>query len=818
MANTKHKIHAAKSDFYARWARLILRYRFAVLVVLTCSTLGLAYYAATHLRVDNSVESFAPPNSIEIKALKDYRATFGRADPFLILIEGAVFDLDFLKRLDALHGELRALKVDVRPPTSAPKIEEAPPTENTEFGFEDDGDDGWGEEDGGGIFSRVTSLINVRQTRAVGDGIQVDKLMTPLPTEEQIADKKKMILADSFLVGQVVDEAGRFALVTAYPINMYDGDLEKVTTEVLKIVESYSRDGFRIYVTGPPAIASLINQMVISDLTRLGGYSLILVVLVLAALFRHWIGILGPVLVILVSVFWTLGAMALFDLPVTILSGILPAFLFCVGVCDSIHMLSIYRSLRVEGVENKQAIIDAVAITGPPVFFTSLTTICGLFSLNFASVTVIAEMGIAGGVGVAFAWFFSLTLLPIILTFNEASVLGAREESKGLTIRFLEWAVGYRDTQPRRRDVRVLILTAVVALLCTWGVSQIRVYHDDLEILPDGSMVKVAVRVLDENVGGAALAELVLTPQQGSLKDIEVLRGLSKVIDDVLAYRDPVTNEPVVTHALSLVDVFKETRRAFNGGGQDEYRLPTSQNEVNDYAFVFENQSPGELGKLTTVDWSKTHVSMRVKWREATDYGPLLRYIETSLTTHLGDKAKWVGTGPVYVVNRLVKVMLMDLAVSFGTAFAFVTCFMLVMLGNVRMGLIAILPNLFPIMLVLGMMGLLGLPLDLNSLLIASIALGIAVDDTVHFLHHFKTAYRDSDDCQSALESASYHAGQAMITTSIVLVAGFSVLCLATNAAVFRFGFLTALTVLAALLTDLIALPSILRVIYKKRA
>jgi len=170
------------------------------------------------------------------------------------------------------------------------------------------------------------------------------------------------------------------------------------------------------------------------------------------------------------------------------------------------------------------------------------------------------------------------------------------------------------------------------------------------------------------------------------------------------------------------------------------------------------------------------------------------------------------------VVNRLVKVMLMDLAISFGTAFAFVTCFMLLMLGSVRMGAIAILPNLFPIMLVLGMMGLLGLPLDLNSLLIASIALGIAVDDTVHFLHHFKTAYQDSGDCQSALESASYHAGQAMITTSIVLVAGFSVLCLATNAAVFRFGFLTALTVLAALLTDLIALPSILRVIYRKRA
>ena len=411
MVQAKDKI-LSTSAFYARWGRWVLQYRRALLAVVTVATIGLAYFAGTTLTVDNSVEAFAPPESVEIKALKDYRATFGRADPFLILVKGDVFSPDFLQRLRDLHGALDALRVEVRPPMRT--NDDPQPQQSTEFGFE--GDDGeWGDEESGGIFGRITSLINVRQTRGFKDGIRVEQLMTPLPAVKDLPAVKSQVLSDSFLVGQVVDPKGRYALVTAYPINMYDGDMEKVTDGILEITADFERAGFEIHVTGPPAIASLINKMVISDLVRLGAFSLVLVTLVLIGLFRHWLGVVGPVIVILVSVVWTLGAMAALGLPVTILSGILPAFLLCVGVCDSIHLMTVYRSLLAEGQDNESAIIDAVSMTGAPIFFTSVTTICGLLSLNFASVTVIAEMGIAGGVGVAFAWLFSVTLLPALL-------------------------------------------------------------------------------------------------------------------------------------------------------------------------------------------------------------------------------------------------------------------------------------------------------------------------------------------------------------------------------------------------------------------
>jgi hypothetical protein len=176
------------------------------------------------------------------------------------------------------------------------------------------------------------------------------------------------------------------------------------------------------------------------------------------------------------------------------------------------------------------------------------------------------------------------------------------------------------------------------------------------------------------------------------------------------------------------------------------------------------------------------------------------------------------GTGPVYVVNRLVKVMLDDLAKSFGTAFLLVSIFMIFMLREWKLGLVAMMPNLFPIILVMGVMGLTNMPLDLNTLLIASIALGIAVDDTVHFLHHFRASFVATQDCEAAIHSAKNHAGRAMLTTSVVLTVGFIILCLATNDALMRFGLLTALTIVTAFLTDLIVLPAFLRWIYRRPA
>jgi hypothetical protein len=828
MANHEKPV-VVHSQFFTTWAELVLRYRWVTLSLLALVTFGACYQIATRLVIDHSVDSFAPPDAPEIKTLHEFRDTFGRADPFIVLVEGEVFSRPFLDKLAAFHTAIESIDVEITPSkhiTSSLMSTKAEDTSKTSEGDIDDwsdedwGDEGstdedWGDEQGS-VIARVVSLINIRKTTSNDGALEIRKLMQPLPDPAELPALKREVLNDSFMVGQVVGRAGKHAVLTIYPVDMYDGDVMKITDEILALSERFESPDFKIYVMGLPALGRQINHMIIDDFTLLGSTSLLAVILTLIWLFRSWMGVFGPVLVIMISVLWTLGFMATAGLSVNILSSIIPAMLFCVGVGDSIHMLSIYRDQKREGVSGNKALIQAVSITGPPVFFTSLTTMVGLFSLNFASVTAISEMGIAGGFGVVVAWFLSLTLLPIILSFNPKAMLGAElGQPRDWIQRFILWCIGLSSpTDNASRPQRILWISALLGVMMLWGTTQIRVFHDDLAMLPDDTPVKVAIYKLDEHVGGMSTAEIVITPTSGTLKDQALIAGLDRVASDVLAYEEPGTGQKIVTHGISIVDVAKELRRALHGGAQEEYRVPESQRETQDLLFLFENQSPDDLRSLVTVDWTKTHMTFRIRWREATSYTHLIHHIEDSVKRHLGTRVKTAGTGPVYVGSRLVQVMLYDLAVSFLTAFMFVTLFMVLMLRDLKLGLIAMLPNLFPIAIVLGFMGLFHIPLDLNALLIASIALGIAVDDTVHFLHHFQVAYEESQSCEAAIHSATQHAGRAMVTTSAILTMGFLNYCLGSNEAIFRFGFLTALTVVSALLIDLIVLPAFLRVLY----
>ena len=222
----------------------------------------------------------------------------------------------------------------------------------------------------------------------------------------------------------------------------------------------------------------------------------------------------------------------------------------------------------------------------------------------------------------------------------------------------------------------VLIGAGILGALFIFGLSLIQVFHDDLDMVPDEAPVKIAMQKLDEHVGGVATAELVLTPTSGTLKDADFIRGLDRVIADVLAYEEPGTGQNIVTHGVSLVDIAKETRRALKGGDQREYIVPQSQAEAQDLLFLFETQSPADLRQLVTVDWTKTHVTFRARWRESSAFTGLIDHIEASIEKHLGDTVKAAGTGPVYVGERLISVMLYDLSISFATAFFFVTIFM----------------------------------------------------------------------------------------------------------------------------------------------
>lgn len=809
----------SSSSLAVWWANLVVKRRYFTFIVLTLITVFFGYRATTQLVIDNSLESWAPPNAPEVQTLYDFRDTFGKPDAFLILIEGDVFTPKFLNRLSVIHKALRDVEADIEFDRSqrggvvpASKSEE-------DFTFEDDDEDA-GFDDRR-VMARVISLINVRQTRFIEGGLRVDRLLDPMPAPNELAILKKRVLNDDFLVGQVVDANGKFALLSATPVNMPDDELLKVHASVMSVVRAHDAADFDIQVTGMPAIGAEINEMVEYDFKLLGSISLALIVVILIVLFRSFTGVVGPFLVVVMSIVWTLGFMTLLGFPLSILSTILPAFLFCVGVADSVHFLSIYGRKR-QTMPEHEAIVASVSVTASPIFFTSVTTMGGLFSLSFASVSVIAELGIAGGIGVICAWFLSVTLLPPMMTFGKGPNIRADKTDDDWCDRGLAWLVGFSaPRQGRPRYLPTLMIGLTIFGAAVIGILQLQVYHDDLELVPEDSRVRLATETLDKHVGGTATAELMVNAKegQGTLKSLEVIRGLDAVASDVIAFRDQDNEPSLVTHTMSVVNIVKETRRALMENDPNAYTLPEKQQALSELLLLFENQSPEETKRVASVDWTATHLTFRVRWREATGYKGLVEFIEESAAKHLGDDVISRGTGSVFIASRLVSVLLRDLAVSFGSAFLFVAFFMIFMLRDLKLGLIAMLPNLFPIALVLGAMGWVAVPIDLNSLLVASIALGIAVDDTVHFLHHFKEGMKISaGDVEASIKRAVGTAGRAMVMTSIILIGGFVVFGFASTDASARFGLLTAATIVCALLVDMTVLPATLRWLYPAKA
>ncbi|MDP6946309.1 MAG: MMPL family transporter, partial [Myxococcota bacterium] len=296
-------------------------------------------------------------------------------------------------------------------------------------------------------------------------------------------------MADPTLPGRLVSEDGRLALLSMRTQFMSEADSSRVHDEIGVISERFASEDFVIHRSGMPALTASLNRQMIEEIRVLLVLAMLFVFGVMFVIYRHPLALVGPGFVVIGSVLWTFGAMAAVGEPMTMLSNILPAFIVCVGVGDSIHLQSNYRDLRRLGVPNHEAIVDSLSSTGVPMLFTTLTTMFGLLSFRFATIEAVGDLGTQGAFGVAIAFAMTTVCMPIVLSFNTKSLLGASEAGgKDLIGRFLSACVAASGRAPgrpadlpreRRRRGIVLVLAlalSVGSLVSAW--TLIRVWHD----------------------------------------------------------------------------------------------------------------------------------------------------------------------------------------------------------------------------------------------------------------------------------------------------------------------------------------------------
>jgi predicted RND superfamily exporter protein len=511
--------------------------------------------------------------------------------------------------------------------------------------------------------------------------------------------------------------------------------------------------------------------------------------------------------------------MGTIGIPAMPISEIVPSFLLSIGVGSSVHVIAIFLQRFEAGASREEAIAGALGHSGLPIIMTGLTTAGGIASFATADLMPIAIFGTVAPLGILLTLVMTLLLAPALLavmplrtypkptTAPKAPMDGTDQTvPNALSIRILTRFGDYATAHAGR----VLGIGTALVVIAVVGMLRLQVSFDTLEWFPDDMPAKIAAKKLDENFGGSIALELLVdTGRTNGLHEPEVLQAMDRARHTATGLQ---VGDIIAGKSISLVDIVKEIHQALNEGRPEARVIPDDRALISQELILFENAGSDDLEKVVDSDFSVGRFSIRAPMVDGSHYPPFGDEIERIFTEELQGLAQPRLTGIMVVMGRSFTASIETMFRSYAIALLVITPLMMLLLGSVRLGLIAMIPNLFPIVLTLGLMGWMDIPLEMFSLLIGSVALGLAVDDTIHFMHGFRRGYAASGSVETAVRETLQTTGQALLFTSIVLTMGFLVYVLSDLRNLSRFGMLTAFSIVVAFLADVLLAPALMKI------
>ena len=796
MATIRSRLESLFSALTA-WVYVHRFFTLGVMLLITVALTG----QLSKLTMDTREESFFHENDPTLIAYNEFRNQFGQDDMFFIGMQPEKgLTPEFLATMNRLHREL----------------EEAVP-----------------------YLDEVISLVNGRVIRAEGDTLIVEDLM---PRPPQTFDEHRRILGlidryplyENLLISP--DRSLAMILVKARAVmDTTEADLLagfaqdpgagskssqrylsneqniEIDSVIRGIVEKYRGQGIDFYFAGNPVFVAEIQRGIEKDLGVMIPLSFLLIIIFLAALFRRVSGVAYPLITVLFSLVSSFGIMAIWGIPISNAIQILPTFLIVVGIGDSVHILTIfYRNYQASG-DKQQAIVQAVGYAGLPVLMTSLTTAFGLLSFVWADVAIIAHLGYVAPVGVMLAFFYTLFLLPALIAIFPVKATAPLPPEKRLIVdRVFDRIARITTRQP---FVTTMIWTGIV-ILAGAGALTVRFSHNAMAWLPEDSTARVGTEMLDRKNGGTVMLEvLVDSGRQNGFHDPDLLARLAEAGDVIPTLS---VHHIRAGKTFSIADVLKETNRALNLDRNAAYIVPDTRELIAQELILFESSGSDDLTELSDRNYQTARLSILAPFTDSILYKDYVDHIKAYLRNQFPRETVTL-TGHMALFIGITKLFITSMAKSYLFALLVITFLMILMIGRVRVGLMSMIANIVPVLMIFGVMGITGIPLDLFTILIGSIVMGLVVDDTIHFLHHFRRSFEVSGSVEEAVQETLFTTGRAMVITSLVLCGGFFIYTTAYLTCNVHFGLLTGCAVLFALAADLLMVPALLALVYGKR-
>ncbi len=751
------------------------------------------------ITMDTSTEGFMHEDDPMLINYNKFKDQFGRDERIMIALESdKIFTLPFLKKLKKLHVELE---------NNLPYLDE------------------------------VTSLVNVRNTRGEKDQLIVEDLLENFPkNEEEVAKIKDIAMNSEFYKNLLLSEDGKMTgivIETQAYVNedkksvdemfdefdeapkdqnmvktpLSDAQNAEIVAKVKEIVEKYSGEDFQISSAGNPTVMDAFKSMMKADMQKFTRLTILIILVFLFLIFRRISATFYPLLVIVLALLTTVGSMAFSGVAFKLPTQIVPSLLIAVSVGATVHVLSIFFDRFNSKKDKKEAITYTLQHSGLAIAMTGITTAIGIASFAGSEVAPVSDMGIFASLGVLVSLFLTLTLLPSLLMITK---LKPKEVVKKNWLDNVMKKFAYFPTTYPKTIFWVSLLLVFVSLALA---TNLKLSHYPLEWFPKDDPNYIGTHHIDDKMKGTLTMEMVIdTKKENGWQDPVRLSKLDNLANELEGYDD---GKAYIGKVFSLNTIVKESNRALHENDQQEYKIPSDQALVSQELLLFENSGSDDLEDIVDSQFSKVRVTHKLPWVDSMDVQDMIVHVKDKYEKIFKDDEITM-TGMIPILVHTFTQSIHSSVKSYIIAFILITISMMFIMGDIRLGLIAMIPNLTPIIMGLSIMYIYNIPLDMFTLLIGSIAIGLAVDDTIHFLHNFKRYYKESNSATLAVEQTFYTTGKAMVITTIVLSLGFFAYLMGTMESVQNFGFLTGSVIIFALLADLLLAPALMVLISKK--
>ena len=655
---------------------------------------------------------------------------------------------------------------------------------------------------------RVQSLATaniVRPLAATKDddgGVEVAPLLEGrFSSDEDAASIRREALDDPLMRGDLISEDGTVtAVVVTFDEDRIDEIRGQALADIRRIVERDLPGGFEAHYNGSLEISEAYNRVTVSNTTDLTPPILLITLAALYWMFRSVRKTLLMALAIGASVLWTLGLYSAMGFTFNVLTSMLAPLVVVLAIADDVHIVQHFdQQLRATG-SKEQAFKSSITHLFAPLLGASGTTALGMLSLATSDVVAVRTFGIGAATGVMVDFVLSLVFMPTLLTLVRPDLAPPPQE---------RWLMGPLQKVGRfafAHAAAVLTVVIVGTSVAALGILRLRVDTNHINFFAEDHPLSRSAELVDRQLSGIYSFNILLEGPPDSLSEPDTLRRIEGLSEEL-------TRLPYVRKVTSVAYYVKRVNQQLSGGALQAHRLPATREGIAQELFVFGLSDEGrfELSRVMASDYSRAHIAVKLASMSSDLVFEQIQQAEAlAATAFAGSPVRPTVTGSGRLFSTLDHYLVVSQLSSFATAFVTVFAVIFIVFRSARFGALAIVANAFPVIAVLGIMGWLGISLNVATVMVASVALGIVDDDTIHFINRYRREVAAGVGTLGAIELASMHEGRAALTTTVINALAYTVLMVSDYRPTAWFGSLLAATMVLAFVAEVFLVPAVI--------